>query len=127
FLQLISVGASLAGIRRAIGTCQHSNDCSSPASCCRDNTGHALVDQQGGFGPFRPGLGSQSSGTCSSDVGKEGDVCDYACKCGAGLECYRPVSGVCCPPMKCYNATWVHHQKTYWSNCMSDPKCFLPP
>lgn len=43
-----------------------------------------------------------------------------------GYKCYRPISGMCCPPMRCYNATWVEQQQHYWANC-HPPTCYYPP
>lgn len=43
-----------------------------------------------------------------------------------GYKCYRPMSGMCCPPMRCYNATWVEQQQHYWANC-HPPTCYYPP
>jgi hypothetical protein len=47
--------------------------------------------------------------------------------CISGLACYRPMSGVCCPPMTCYDEAYVHQQQAYWSKCLSDPTCPIPP
>lgn len=51
-------------------------------------------------------------------------ICSYSV---VGLECYRPISGVCCIPYQCYNATWVREDREYWDTCFRDPHCPLPP
>ncbi|VDI80445.1 Hypothetical predicted protein, partial [Mytilus galloprovincialis] len=85
----------------------------------------ALTDHDEDEQHFAPVLGG-SSGTCSSVLGKKGDVCDSSCGCEPGYKCYRPMSGMCCPPMRCYNATWVEQQQHYWANC-HPPTCYYPP
>lgn len=51
-------------------------------------------------------------------------ICSYSV---VGLECYRPISGVCCIPYRCHNATWVREDREYWDTCFRDPHCPLPP
>ncbi|VDI51985.1 Hypothetical predicted protein [Mytilus galloprovincialis] len=75
-----------------------------------------------GLGPG----GSTSSGICSSVLGQKGEECDSSCGCESGYTCYRPMSGVCCPPMRCYDAAWVKQQQDHWANCRP-PTCFFPP
>ncbi|VDI80440.1 Hypothetical predicted protein [Mytilus galloprovincialis] len=101
--------------------CTISHDCPSSAPCCRDANNQKLPHQLGYF----PSPLDGAVGTCSSVLGKKGDVCD-SCGCESGYKCYRPVSGRCCPPMRCYNATWVEQQQHYWANC-NPPTCFYPP
>ncbi|VDI48909.1 Hypothetical predicted protein [Mytilus galloprovincialis] len=105
-------------------TCTKSYDCTSTTPCCRDANNHTLTGQQDHFAPVLGG--STSSGTCSSILGKKGDVCDSSCGCESGYTCYRPMSGVCCPPMRCYDTAWVKQQQHYWANC-HPPTCFYPP
>ncbi|XP_052076991.1 uncharacterized protein LOC127714989 [Mytilus californianus] len=101
--------------------CKKSYECSKAKPCCRDADGHALAGQQH-FGKHKS---SSQSGRCSSLLGKERAICDSACGCESGYKCYRPMSGVCCPPMRCYNATWVEQRQRYWANCRP-PTCFFP-
>ena len=128
FLLLMVVGIAFATNYhlRQSAQCTTSNDCSTSAPCCRDANGQAIVHQEGGFGGIEPHLGSSQGGSCSSLLGTAGNVCDSSCGCQTGYKCYRQMSGVCCPPMRCYNATWVEQQQHYWANC-HPPKCFLPP
>ncbi|XP_071125057.1 uncharacterized protein [Mytilus edulis] len=100
--------------------CTYSYQCTSPTPCCRDANGELLTQVEDGGG-----LGSPLSGTCSSVIGNEGDICDSSCGCNLGLTCYRPMSGACCLPRKCYDSKWVIQQELYWANC-HPPKCFLP-
>merc|ERR1712243_481534 len=105
------------------GTCTNSYDCST-SMCCRDqNSGNVISDQQlGGFGhPFLQPGGHHVNGTCSTRKAQKGELCDSHCQCDTGLMCYRPMSGVCCPPRQCYDEAYVKQQQHYWSNCMKDP------
>ncbi|XP_060579079.1 uncharacterized protein LOC132736042 [Ruditapes philippinarum] len=95
--------------------------------CCRSSDGTVITDQQtGGFGPhfLQP---ANQNGTCSTRPAQKGEVCDSSCDCDTGLKCYRPMSGICCPPMKCYDEAYVKQQQAYWSNCLSNPGCAVPP
>lgn len=125
FISLVVVGIVLGRNLhlRKRATCTNSADCTSSTPCCRDSNGHAIVQLEGGF---HFGVPESQSGTCSSLLGQEGDMCDSSCGCQSGYKCYRPMSGVCCPPSRCYNATWVAEQEHYWANCRP-PTCFFPP
>ncbi|XP_052076993.1 uncharacterized protein LOC127714991 [Mytilus californianus] len=100
--------------------CTYSYQCTTTTPCCRDANGKTLTHDED-FG----GLGLPLSGTCSSVIGKKGDICDSSCGCNLGLTCYRPVTGVCCLPRKCYDAAWVKQQEQYWANC-HPPTCYYP-
>ncbi|XP_048761469.2 uncharacterized protein LOC125670386 [Ostrea edulis] len=122
FLVFLSVGLSVRA-----QSCHFSNDCPQTATCCRNKVGEPLLHSSG-FGHFDGALLTDRSGQCSSRLSREHETCDsHVCPCGPGLECYTPMSGVCCPQAHCYNATWVQQQKEYWRNCMSNPGCALPP
>ncbi|VDI48910.1 Hypothetical predicted protein [Mytilus galloprovincialis] len=102
--------------------CTYSYQCTSPTPCCRDANGELLTSEEDGGLVHVPG---GLSGTCSSVLGKKGDVCDSSCGCESGYTCYRPMSGHCCPPRRCYNATWVEERQLYWANC-HPPTCHYP-
>ncbi|VDI48906.1 Hypothetical predicted protein [Mytilus galloprovincialis] len=103
-------------------TCTKSYDCTSTEPCCRDAKNNTITaDQQQHYVHVPGGL----SGTCSSVLGKKGDICDSSCGCESGYTCYRPMSGHCCPPRRCYNATWVEERQLYWANCRP-PTCHYP-
>ncbi|XP_013401629.1 uncharacterized protein LOC106167388 [Lingula anatina] len=109
--------------------CRSSSECGRN-SCCRDESG-AVVGRldSGSFGDLLlgGGPGSAGYGLCSNELQQKGEVCDPStCSCGEGLECYRPMSGVCCLPHRCYDAEWVAERREYWRNCFSNPKCHLP-
>ncbi|XP_021350467.1 uncharacterized protein LOC110448517 [Mizuhopecten yessoensis] len=105
-----------------IGTCHQNSDCGY-GSCCVTDRGDTLAE--GSSYMFGPG----ATGTCRPHVIQEHGACDYhsGCSCGPGLECYREVQGICCPPMRCLNATYVQHEKEYWHTCLSSGSCGLPP
>ncbi|XP_062586166.1 uncharacterized protein LOC134247794 [Saccostrea cucullata] len=108
-------------------SCHFGNDCPKTATCCRNMAGQPLLHSEG-FGHFGGGLIMDRSGQCTSQLSREHEACDsHYCKCEPGYECYTPMSGVCCPQARCYNATWVKQQREYWHNCMSNPNCALPP
>ncbi|XP_071125051.1 uncharacterized protein [Mytilus edulis] len=104
--------------------CTKSRDCTSTAPCCRDAYHNTLTDQENHFGSVLGG--STPSGICSSELGKKGEECDSSCGCESGYTCYRPMSGVCCPPRRCYDAALVKQQQDHWANC-HPPTCFVPP
>ncbi|XP_064613590.1 uncharacterized protein LOC135477424 [Liolophura sinensis] len=106
--------------------CLHSLQCAQD-TCCRSSSGAVLSsDQEGHFGPFGPLVdNSQSGGSCTPGKAQQGENCDSHCKCDTGLECYRPISGACCPPHRCYDAVWVQQQRDYWANC-HPPTCYFP-
>ncbi|VDI30804.1 Hypothetical predicted protein [Mytilus galloprovincialis] len=84
--------------------CISSSQCTTAAPCCRVDSGP---------------LGLPSSGTCSGLHGDEGDICYALCGCKSGLTCYRPLTGVCCLPKKCYDSAWLQQQELNFENCMS--------
>eukprot|EP00105_Crassostrea_gigas_P029850 XP_011451916.1 PREDICTED: uncharacterized protein LOC105345483 [Crassostrea gigas] len=103
-------------------TCRSPSDCPYTAKCCRNSRGDTLPPQEGLFPSF------ETTGECSSQLAYENEECDpNFCKCAPGLECYRRVSGACCPIHRCYNAIWVKQQREIWRNCFKDPNCHLPP
>ena len=63
-----------------LNKCKTSSDCSL-GSCCRDENGQAIVSNEGSWW-FPVPLGQE--GTCSSQLGVEGDMCDYNCGCQDG-------------------------------------------
>ncbi|KAK3607984.1 hypothetical protein CHS0354_009919 [Potamilus streckersoni] len=130
FILLFAVSQGAVTTNKPLGTnCMSSYECGTGV-CCRDAAGHLVdgnLDPQGPFGHLAFGGQVSTSGTCSSKLGQKGDVCDSNCGCDQGLECYRPMSGVCCPPMTCYDATYVKQQREYWHNCFSNPSCPIPP
>ncbi|XP_022318070.2 uncharacterized protein LOC111121203 [Crassostrea virginica] len=109
-------------------SCHFGSDCPQTATCCRNSQGEPLFHSSG-FGHFGGGdIITDRAGQCTTQLSREHEVCDSQyCHCEPGYECYRPMSGVCCPPHRCYNATWVQQQREYWQKCMSDPHCALPP
>ncbi|XP_052688162.1 uncharacterized protein LOC128166815 isoform X1 [Crassostrea angulata] len=121
FVVLVAVVATAA-----TQSCHFGSHCPSTATCCRNSLGEALVDSPG-FGHFGGISLTDRSGQCTSQLSREHQICDSHCHCEPGYECYTPMSGVCCPPARCYNATWVQQQKDYWQKCMADPHCALPP
>ncbi|KAH3715847.1 uncharacterized protein LOC127855596 [Dreissena polymorpha] len=104
--------------------CLNSHECGT-GMCCRSDDGQVVTDQH--MGHFGPVFDSQVNGTCSTRKAQKGEVCDDSCQCDNGLACYRPVSGVCCPPMTCYDEAYVKQQQAYWHRCFSDPNCPIPP
>ncbi|KAK3607982.1 hypothetical protein CHS0354_009918 [Potamilus streckersoni] len=108
--------------KRGIGVnCTTTLDCD-PGLCCRDASGQILTSDIEGLLPL-PAV-ENTFGTCSRQLGREGEPCD--CGCRRGLECYRPLTGRCCAPMTCTNAAYVRKQREYWEKCFSDPTCPLP-
>lgn len=100
--------------------CKSSNDCSN-GSCCRDENGNLIGIGMNGFFP----INQNQVGFCQERLGQLNEVCDYGCGCEKGLKCYRPMSGACCPPSRCYLAEYVDQQLEYWQNC-KPPTCFFP-
>ncbi|XP_052813261.1 uncharacterized protein LOC128240600 [Mya arenaria] len=122
---LLALGAA-HGATVSSTSCTNSYMCGQDM-CCRATDGHVVSDEpMGGFGPVFMGDGHEN-GTCSMKKAQKGEVCDSSCKCDTGLACYRPVSGVCCPPMRCYDEAYVQQQHAYWNHCMQDPNCAIPP
>ncbi|XP_071108544.1 uncharacterized protein [Haliotis cracherodii] len=108
--------------------CTSSHTC---GSCCRDSNDKVISTDQGngpfgGFGGFGT-LGGTRNGTCSTKKSVKGEICDSSCQCDTGLACYRPMSGVCCPPSTCVDEAYAKHQHEYWSNCFANPNCAIPP
>ncbi|XP_052690055.1 uncharacterized protein LOC128168024 [Crassostrea angulata] len=103
-------------------TCQSLSDCAQSAKCCKNSYGDVLPPREGSQEPL------EITGQCSYRLGREYEQCyPKYCECSPGLECYRPISGVCCIPYQCYNATWVREDREYWDTCFRDPHCPLPP
>ncbi|XP_063416032.1 uncharacterized protein LOC134697680 [Mytilus trossulus] len=103
-------------------TCAKSYDCTTTAPCCRDANNRTITADQQKHYVHVPG---DLRGTCSNALGKKGDICDSSCGCESGYTCYRPMSGHCCPPRRCYNSTWVEERQLYWANC-HPPTCHYP-
>lgn len=103
--------------------CNTTADCGQKY-CCRDSNGDIITDEPNG--PIDIGL-TLRTGYCSKKPGKQGTICIEKCGCEKGYTCYRPVSGVCCLPMRCYDSKWVEEQREYWKKCFADPNCPLPP
>nr|XP_022312892.1 uncharacterized protein LOC111117943 [Crassostrea virginica] len=109
--------------------CRTSYDCPQRARCCRNSHGDTLPLQEGKSRDILIGFDSplQSSGRCSSRLARKNEQCDpNNCECEQGLDCYRPMSGICCPLYRCYNATWVKQQREFWEKCFRNPRCRLP-
>jgi len=49
-------------------------------SCCRDENGQVIVSNEGSW--WFPS--EHGEGTCSSQLGVEGEMCDYNCGCQDG-------------------------------------------
>ncbi|KAL3832198.1 hypothetical protein ACJMK2_023860 [Sinanodonta woodiana] len=114
-----SIAADELTRRRVYANCTTSIECG-PGLCCRDASGQILAGDIEGLVP----QASNTIGTCSRQIGREGEPCD--CGCRRGLECYRPLTGMCCAPMRCTDAAYVRKQREYWEKCFSDPTCPLP-
>ncbi|KAI3379961.1 hypothetical protein SNEBB_002675 [Seison nebaliae] len=103
--------------------CSSSIECPKGKCCVNPNTDR-LVDFSSPNFHLLIGGPQLIVGRCQKRVAKKGEICQ-GCDCEEGTTCYRPMSGVCCPPSKCYDKDYVIQQKKYWSNC-KPPTCFFP-
>ncbi|KAK6166679.1 hypothetical protein SNE40_023317 [Patella caerulea] len=103
-------------------SCETSHECGK-GFCCRD-ANNKVLSANGRFGIL---LAPGNKGTCTQGKANKSDVCDSDCQCDTGFTCYRPMSGVCCLPMTCHDTAYVIKQQEYWRDCLSNPKCALPP
>nr|XP_022313298.1 uncharacterized protein LOC111118243 [Crassostrea virginica] len=95
FLALGWAGTTLVSAQ----SCHFGSDCPQTATCCRNSQGEPLFHSSG-FGHFGGGdIITDRAGQCTTQLSREHEVCDSQyCHCEPGYECYRPMSGVCCPP-----------------------------
>lgn len=129
-----NIGQSFAGsvqlprpypgpVVRPIGQfCSITSPC--PAKqCCRNAQGSLT----GGSGEaIEPIDFDQGNGTCSFRPSGPNEVCVDSCGCIRGYECYRTVTGFCCPPKTCWKKEDARRDREYWANCRP-PTCFFPP
>ncbi|KAH3776411.1 uncharacterized protein LOC127845371 [Dreissena polymorpha] len=106
--------------------CTKSADCPT-FLCCRDAGGNLSGGEGGGLPPWVEDDGIVVGGTCWYGPSRPGTVCSQQCGCGAGYTCYKTLTGVCCPPTTCWNATEAAKDKEFWENCHNDPNCAFPP
>ncbi|KAK6175483.1 hypothetical protein SNE40_013942 [Patella caerulea] len=108
--------------RKKAMSCSTSSECP-VGSSCRDANGYILYIREGPHGPIQF-LGSNNQGTCG--VGAQpSDICDRSSECPAGYECYREMSGYCCPPKRCVTQQYAAERREYWANCRP-PTCYYP-
>ncbi|KAK7474774.1 hypothetical protein BaRGS_00034006 [Batillaria attramentaria] len=80
--------------------------------CCRDPfSKDVLVADIFGF---VHDLGGARRGQCVAGQAKPGEQCDFRCGCPAGYECYRPLTGVCCPPSTCITVDEANANREKW-------------
>ncbi|KAL3832197.1 hypothetical protein ACJMK2_023859 [Sinanodonta woodiana] len=115
--------AMVAVTERQVGAnCTNSYECGH-GLCCRDASGKILSGEVDG--KLSLISGEHQTGICSNQLGREGELCD--CGCRLGLECYRPMAGMCCVPMRCYDAAFVRKEREYWENCFRNMSiCHIP-
>ncbi|ESO95651.1 hypothetical protein LOTGIDRAFT_231884 [Lottia gigantea] len=100
--------------------CTDSSQCPAGYSC-RDSNGNIKYNQETAWGPIEP-FGPPGNCGCAA---KPGEVCVGNNDCPKGYECYRQMSGACCPPSHCVTTEYAEYWRTYWSNCFP-PHCYLP-
>ena len=48
----------------------------------------------------------------------------------SGMECYRPLTFLCCQKERCKDKQWVENRRKFeikfWKKCLSDPNCKIP-
>lgn len=103
--------------------CRSSFECGR-GQCCRDRSGNLIGDTDAlGFLGEVVGL---RVGRCTRQPSRPGEVCSSGCGCTEGHECYRTITGACCPPTTCWTNEAAEADRKFWQNCRP-PNCFLPP
>ncbi|KAK7110196.1 uncharacterized protein [Littorina saxatilis] len=87
-------------------TCSSSLQCSVNQCCRNPATGENLVNANW------PGvLLLATNGACVSGSAGYRGKCDNICQCQEGHVCYRPITGVCCAPSRCYTEAEVEEER----------------
>ncbi|KAK6175056.1 hypothetical protein SNE40_013594 [Patella caerulea] len=118
---VVLISAILVGLASST-PCSSSVDCPTGSSC-RDENGHIIYIPENQFGPIFDGP-NEITGTCGEGAGA-GEVCLSTPECPPGYECYREMSGACCPPKRCITNEEAQEKRDYWNNC-HPPTCFFP-
>ncbi|KAK6175484.1 hypothetical protein SNE40_013943 [Patella caerulea] len=101
-------------------SCSSSHDCPAGSSC-RDTNGRIIYLRKTAFGYQKMFRGE---GTCGAGPGPK-EVCEGSSGCPIGYECYREMSGYCCPPSRCVTHQYAEERRAYWANCRP-PTCHFP-